>query len=1041
MSKFNKGDKVLNCNTGERGFIIEIYPPRRGRQLYKVKYDDRENDESSTILVADVDLTDPFERCRQNYYDHYSEYLKGNTAFKIQSSNNSTISSLKASRTLFKEYQFRPLLKFLNSDNKRILIADEVGLGKTIEAGHIMLELKARGEFRNALVICPMSLRAKWCNELNNKFGLDFMNIDKKEQLLQELQHHNGIVRAVINYDKIRDTSDILKFIEEKNIKFSIIVCDESHKLRNSNTLIYHGAEKLLLASDSVVFMSATPIMIDEYNLYNQLHLLDADMYDNPEVFRNNIQLNRPFVRALSQLNNPASNLKSIAKELENSEVTTYNTINDVESLQNLKIGDYFKDFPIYQDIMNSLQYEEDTLSLRAKIRFNLSEMSPMNTIFSRTRKREVTKDWSQTERNPYTQHVSMTPDERQAYEEVIEEYIDKHTTYDEYGREHTGSMGLVTIKRQLASSVWACKNDNDFLDEGYDEFANYKDSKFETLLNILKTVFTHGNKKIIIFAIFKKTLKYLEIRLAKAGYKSAIIYGDSSINKNEVLHQFQYDDSYQILLSSEIGSEGLDMQFCNSLVNYDLPWNPMVVEQRIGRIDRFGQESPKVNIYNIVVTESILENIYSRLLMRIGIFRESIGDLEAILDSEMEQDGRKMTINDALKNMERVFYSDKLTNEEVERKSIEIEQAIENEKLNLKNIEEGLTNALTNDSYFRDEINKIKKIDKNNAYVTSHELYQFVVQIIKEHLKTCNISQTEDPEVYEFEIPKSDPLVLKKFLQQYEPTDMDSRRLFRKYIDEIDDKLTLRMTFDQERAFKEKKLSFINIYHPIIQAGVRMFEEKRDKKQCTFFFEISSAKHPEIKKSRYMLAIYEISVSRILFDKPMVTGFLYPILYDLETDCIIENHELAEKFMAIAQVDGHYAPMSDAFRLDSEMIDNLRYDLKDCIDAYVTEHRKEIQNRIDNSKKLRYKQTIQYYDSREKNYERNISHQEMIREFAIEQDNDASLRSAENTLRLMRANLRDLKQKRDSDLERINRDVQLKVTEKIKSLNLVQVI
>ena len=121
MSKFNKGDKVLNCNTGERGFIIEIYPPRRGRQLYKVKYDDRENDESSTILVADVDLTDPFERCRQNYYDHYSEYLKGNTAFKIQSSNNSTISSLKASRTLFKEYQFRPLLKFLNSDNKRIL--------------------------------------------------------------------------------------------------------------------------------------------------------------------------------------------------------------------------------------------------------------------------------------------------------------------------------------------------------------------------------------------------------------------------------------------------------------------------------------------------------------------------------------------------------------------------------------------------------------------------------------------------------------------------------------------------------------------------------------------------------------------------------------------------------------------------------------------------------------------------------------------------------------------------------------------------------
>lgn len=1038
MSKFSKGDKVINSNTGEKGFIIEVYPPRRGRQLYKVKYDDRENDESSTILVADVDLTDPFERCRQNYYDHYSEYLKGNTSFKIQSSNNSTISSLKASRTLFRAYQFKPLLKYLNSDNKRILIADEVGLGKTIEAGHIMLELKARGEFRNALVICPMSLRAKWATELNDKFGLEFMDIDKKEQLLQELQHHNGTVRAVINYDKIRETSDILKFIEEKNIKFSLIVCDESHKLRNSTTLIYHGAEKLLLASDSVVFMSATPIMIDEYNLYNQLHLLDADMYDNPEVFRNNIQLNRPFVRALSQLNSGAA-LTSIAEELENSEVTTYNTINDVESWQNFKIGEYFKEYPIYQDIMNSLKSGEDTPPLRAQIQFNLSEMSPMNTIFSRTRKREVTQDWSQAERNPNTQHVSMTADERQAYEEVIDDYIDEHTTYDEYGRERTGSMGLVTIKRQLASSVWACKSDNDFLDEGYDEFSNYKDSKFEALLNILQTVFAHGNKKIIIFAIFKKTLKYLKIRLAKAGYKSAIIYGDSSINKNEVLQQFQYDDSYQVLLSSEVGSEGLDMQFCNSLVNYDLPWNPMVVEQRIGRIDRFGQESKKVNIYNIVVTESILEDIYSRLLMRIGIFRESIGDLEAILDSEMEQDGKKITIQDALKNIERDFYSDKLTDEEVERKRVEIERAIENEKLNLRNIEEGLTNALTNDSYFRDEINKIVN---NNAYVTSHELYQFVVQIIKEHLKTCNISQTEDPEVYEFEIPKSDPLVLKRFLQQYEPADMDSRRLFRKYIDEIDDKLNLRMTFDQERAFKEKKLAFINIYHPIIRAGVRMFEEKRDKKQCTFFFELSSAKLPaEIKKSRYMLAIYKISVSRNLFDKPMVTDSLYPILYDLDADCIVDNHELAEKFMGRAQVDGRYAPMEDNFRLDSEMIDGLRYDLKDCVDSYVADYRKEIQNRIDNSKKLRYQQTIQYYDSREKNYERNISYQEAMREFAITQDDDAALRSAEGALRLMRANLRDLKQKRESDLERINRDVQLKVTEEIKSLNLVQVI
>lgn len=1039
MSKFGKGDKIKNVITEEIGYIIEVYPPRRGRQQYKVKYDDREAVELSANLLPNVDLTDPFERITQNYYDHYSEYLKDNTAFKIQSSNNSTISSLKASRTLFRPYQFKPLLKFLNSDNRRLLIADEVGLGKTIEAGHIMLELKARGEFHNALVICPMALRSKWATELNEKFGLDFIEVEKKETLIHELQHHNGGVLAVINYDKIRETSEILKVIEEKNIKFSIIICDESHKLRNNTTLIYHGAERLLQISNSVVFMSATPIMIDEYNLYNQLHLLDEDLYDNPEVFRNNIQLNRPFVRALSQLNSGA-NLRGIADELSSSEVTTYNTINDIETTQNFLIKDYFQDYPIYQDIMRLMNKGDDTPAVRAQLQYNLSEMSPMNTIFSRTRKREVTQDWTQAERNPYTHRVSLWSEERNAYEQAIEDYIDDHTVIDEYGRERTGSMGLVTVKRQLASSVWAYLNDNEDLDRGIDSYSEYPDAKFDQLLSILQTVFERGNKKIIIFAIFKKTLKYLNIRLRKAGYKCAVIYGDPNINKAEVLRAFQYDDSVKVLLSSEVGSEGLDMQFCNTLVNYDLPWNPMIVEQRIGRIDRFGQESPKVNINTIIVEESILEDIYERLLNRIGIFRESIGDLEAILDSTMKtDDGKTITIQDALKYMERDFYSDKLKPEEVEKKRKEIERAIENEKLNLQKIEEGLTNALTNDSYFRDEINKIIN---NNAYVTSHELRQFVLQLIKEHLTTCELVLSDSPDVYVLRVPKSDPKVVKRFLEQYQPNDPDSKKLFRRYITEIEDELELPMTFDQEKAFKEKKLAFINIYHPIIRAGVKYFESKRDKTQCTFFFQLKSDHLPsEIGKGLYMLAIYKISVSRTQFEKDVVTDSLYPILFDVTNDQLVDDHSLAEKFMGRAQVDGQYAPLDESNRLSEELIADLRYDFTESVNAYVWKHRGEMQTRIDNSKKLRYQQTMQYYETRQKSMERNIANQEMMREYAISSRNDDDLRRAENVLRLQRANLRDLLDRKESDIERINRDVHLKVTQEIKSLNLVQVV
>lgn len=220
------------------------------------------------------------------------------------------------------------------------------------------------------------------------------------------------------------------------------------------------------------------------------------------------------------------------------------------------------------------------------------------------------------------------------------------------------------------------------------------------------------------------------------------------------------------------------------------------------------------------------------------------------------------------------------------------------------------------------------------------------------------------------------------------------------------------------------------------------MFEANRDKSQCTFFFQLDSLHLPkEIEKGLYMLAIYKISVSRTLFDKPIVTDSLYPILFDVGNNHLIEDHDIAERFMGRAQVDGQYAPFDESYRMDEEMIADLRYDLNDCVNDYVWAHLKDLQSRIDNSKKLRYQQTIQYYDTRQKNFERNIANQEMMREYALSSGNDEDLRRAENVLRLQRANLRDLLERRESDLERINRDVHLKVTPEIKSLNLVKVV
>ena len=153
MAKFQIGDKVTNVNSQEKGIVIDVLAGGRGRQLYRIRYGNEDKDSLETNLIYDTDLTDPFECCKQGLFGSYLDFSRINTTFKIQNTSNNTISSLKASKTLFKAYQFKPLLKFLNSANRRLLIADEVGLGKTIEAGHIMMELAARKELRNVLIV------------------------------------------------------------------------------------------------------------------------------------------------------------------------------------------------------------------------------------------------------------------------------------------------------------------------------------------------------------------------------------------------------------------------------------------------------------------------------------------------------------------------------------------------------------------------------------------------------------------------------------------------------------------------------------------------------------------------------------------------------------------------------------------------------------------------------------------------------------------------------------------------------------------------
>lgn len=1049
MSKYTIGNKVIKAESEGHGTIIEVMPARRGRQLYKVNWGNSVTDELEVNLLPDCDISDPFERCMSGIFGSYSEYSKKNTTFKIRSSNNSTISSLKASKTLFRAYQFKPLLKFLNSPNRRLLIADEVGLGKTIEAGHIMLELKARRELHHVLIVCPKSLQRKWKDELAFKFGLQFKIYDSQKELINDMQEHRVSVHAIVNYEKIRMKrqknkdekkpkdemqKNIVEYLSQNDFHFSLVLCDEAHKMRNRETQTYKGAEIIMSQANAAVFLTATPVMISTENLYNLLHLLDNTRYYNYQIFDNRLQENRPFVEALTDLNHHVA-LPVIANRLNEAEILTRFFSDEVEIFSHqTTVGKAFAEDAMYQEIIQMLNGEDNSKN-RARLQYLISSMSMMNNIFSRTRKREVTTDMSQAERKPHMRKVVLTEQERAEFDKVIEEYIDDNSYTDYWGEEvltQGGSLGLVQKKRQVASSVYAYLNSESSLDNGIDEYAEYPDAKFEELLKIIDKVFSHGNKKIVIFALFRKTLKYLQIRFKQRGFGTLMIHGMVD-NRVDVLDEFKNNPNAHILLSSEVGSEGLDMQFCNSMVNYDLPWNPMVVEQRIGRIDRFGQKSPTVNIYNIIVADSIQEDIYIRLLDRIGIFRGTIGDMEAILDAPLERGGN-VTIQDVYNKLEKELYTSRLTEEEKRRKIAEIELAVANEKESIKHLEEGLDNALTNDAYFRDEINRIQN---NNAYVTEIELRNYLESVIRQELTTCSLEKVER-DIYELQLPLSNPRILLNFLTQYQPNGEENATLFRQFKREIEDKQSIRMTFNQQTAYDNSKLLFMNIYNPIIQACLNYFIKHDDESKTSFCYALTNEDLLQ-KDSSYYLIVYQMSVTRKVLGVPKRTETLLPLLYHVNTQSIVTDEEIIDRVFSRSQTEGeeHNASNSD---IDTEMLQDMRYDFAEEISVQKSNRLAEIKLQVESDRQRNEKQTNEYYASMIDNLQRFIRSWESDIEMLFNVD-EKRVQQLQGAIRLAQARIQQIEKEKEDRLTQIREASQIEIGESIVSLNLINII
>ena len=558
----------------------------------------------------------------------------------IKNPINSILYSHNTNRLTPEIHQYKPLIKFLESENNRILIADEVGLGKTIEAGMIYKEIDKREELKISLIVVPSSLTYKWQEEFSIRFN-EYFNIYKTNQFLNfinevESYGNSKLIneKIIISYHTLRDER-VMKKLDNSFFEIDFLIMDEAHTMRNMGTSTFKSGEIITSLSEHIIFLTATPVQNSLDDLFNILSLLDNEYFKDYDYFEKMIKPN-PIIHKLIAFfrnNSSLSEIKNFIRENKNT-----------SSVNVLKI--------IFEEI---LLEKEIQISDKIKYIDKLIKIDHLSFMINRTKKKDVGLS---IPRNANSIIVEITKEEKEYYDSVIEfvKFLNPSTP-----------QGFITImpERMASSSMIASLKsfkkikesgkifikDIDDLEEYYEEIdirrEAYKfldniilkgenigevDSKFIKFEKILKDLRKQTIKQMIVFSFFKKTLDYLEKKLDSLGYSVGKIHGDFSIEERfSKIKEFK-NGKFDILLSSEVGSEGLDMQFCNVVINYDLPWNPMRVEQRIGRIDRIGQKFDKLHIFNLCIIGSIEDRILNRLYNKLNIFENSIGELEPIL-------------------------------------------------------------------------------------------------------------------------------------------------------------------------------------------------------------------------------------------------------------------------------------------------------------------------------------------------------------------------------------------------------------------------
>lgn len=810
------GTKVRERNNPESIGTVESVSHSGDICVYKVRFPSRVKNLSESSIAVYMEKMEVIDNMLSGNYGEFNDFQKTITYLKLLNSNKiqNNIYSINSSRTMFYEYQFKPLMKFLSSPKRRVMICDEVGLGKTIEAGLIIKELDARREIDRVLVVVPANLRKKWADEMFFRFGDTFVTINAREfrDIIEEksdTKHKYNSNRFIISLESIRSKS-MIEILDNTDYQWDLLIVDEAHSLRNSS-LQHTAIKKLSATCDAIVFLTATPIHTERRNLFNIINILDEQQFPYYDSFELQLRNNEPIIKALNYISKIPPQIDEALIALTPLDVV-------------------FKDNEMYQDLMKDImlfknqntENKHDSIERIVEIQRTLSDLHFLGNTYTRTRKRDVTI--RRAERRPQTRRVTFSPDEQSYYNGLLQT-IRKTLGYSN----PTGILTIFSIQRMLSSSLHAHsarlidkyikdnpniteiiveESDSDF--SWHYEEPSFQDSKLRQLLDLLSEIKKHTSK-VIIFAFYVSTLKYLDKKLTEHNLKTFIIHGQAKLDRAKTINDFRDSSVYSILLSSRVGSEGIDLQFCDTLINYDLPWNPMEIEQRIGRIDRIGQKSQYLNIYNMSMVNTIDDEIVTRLYERISLFELSIGLLEPIMGEILD----RITKNVFFNNLSDV---DKL-------KQFQEEELILVQKIkDLQLLDNKSSEILSLDYFYEHEIKDIKG---KNRYISPEQLYKYLAGFLKVKFPDSLIR-------YDIHSNIGELILCDEFMRELYLKNLDIELPFR-YGN--NSPKPIRFTMDSDIAFANPDLTFITTMHPLVRYITRRYSEDESSLQNTQFF------------------------------------------------------------------------------------------------------------------------------------------------------------------------------------------------------------